>query len=309
MSVPNLDLHQLMVFYNVANEQSIAIAADKLCLTQPTVSYHLKAMETMAGVKLFNVKKQRIYLTEAGKVLFQYSRQIWIQLDNIDKYLTTLNQKPMKIGVTPLLHKQITAALSKIYQSHPEVNIEIVIANSNKIVRDVSDMEIDLGVVVSTEYGINRIKSVRISDNEKLVFVASPKIPIAKKEKVDWMDLKDLPIVCGQQGSLLNTLVTDKFRTAGIQTSPNIVVKVNTLSTDVLKIFVKEGHAIGLWDIKDVQDEAAAGELRILPLSEEITVPIDYISNANIEFENPVIKELLKYIKEELNTPSKLELV
>jgi DNA-binding transcriptional LysR family regulator len=157
MSVPNLDLHQLMVFYNVANEQSIAIAADKLCLTQPTVSYHLKAMETMAGVKLFNVKKQRVYLTEAGKVLFQYSRQIWIQLDNIDKYLTTLNQKPMKIGVTPLLHKQITAALSKIYQSHPEVNIEIVIANSNKIVRDVSDMEIDLGVVVSTEYGINRL--------------------------------------------------------------------------------------------------------------------------------------------------------
>jgi LysR family transcriptional regulator, low CO2-responsive transcriptional regulator len=309
MSLLNLDLHQLIVFYNVANEQSIAIAADKLCLTQPTVSYHLKAMEKNAGVKLFNIKKQRVYLTGAGKDLYQFTKEIWVQLNNIDVYFTSLKQKPIKIGVTPLIHKQITAALSKIYQSHPDVNIEIVIANTNKIVRDVSDMEIDLGVVVSTIFEADRIKAVRISDNEKLVFVASPNMPIAKKEKVDWADLKDLPIVCGQQGSLLNNIVTEKFRIAGIQTSPNIVVKVNTLSTDVLKIFVKEGHAIGLWDIKDVQEEAVAGELRILPLAEEITVPIDYISNANIEFDKPVLKELLKNIKKELNTPPKLDLV
>jgi DNA-binding transcriptional LysR family regulator len=309
MSTANLDLHQLMVFYQVAAEQSISLAAEKLCLTQPTVSYHLKTLETKVGVKLFNIRKQRVYLTGAGNDLYQFTQKIWEQLDNIDKYLNSLKQKPIKIGVTPLLHKQITAALTKIYKLHPEVNIEIVIANTNKIINDISDMEIDIGVVISTEYKTDRLKSVRISDTEKLVFVASPGIPISKKEKVDWADLKDLPIVCGQQGSLLNTLVSEKFRAAGIQSPPNIVVKVNTLSTEVLKIFIKEGHAIGLWDIKDITEEASAGVLKILPLAEEITIPIDFISNAAVEFERPVIKELFKYIKKELNTPSSLDSV
>ena len=304
-----MDLHKLMVFHSVAAEQSIAIAADKLCLTQPTVSYHLKDVETNAGVKLFNIKKQRVYLTEAGKNVYRFTQEICEQLNNIDTYLTSLKQKPIKIGVTPLIHKQITAALTKIYQSHPEVNIEIAIANTNKIVRDITDMEIDIGIVVSTDYTAKSIKAVRISDHEKLVFVASPSIPIAKKKKVDWADLQDLPIVCGQQGSLLNVLVSKKFRDAGILTPPNIVVKVNTLSTDILNIFVKEGKAIGLWDIKDVLAEAKSNELVILPLNEEITIPIDYISNTNMELDKPIINELLKYIKQEINTPPEFHTV
>jgi hypothetical protein len=48
-------------------------------------------------------------------------------------------------------------------------------------------------------------ETVRISDAEKLVFVASPNLPIAQKERVDWHDLQDMPIICGQPGSLLHT--------------------------------------------------------------------------------------------------------
>jgi hypothetical protein len=79
---------------------------------------------------------------------------------------------------------------------------------------------------------------------------------------------------------------------------------VNTLSNDVLKIFIKEGHGIGLWGIKEVETEVMTGEFKILPLSEEIRVPIDFVLNQNDEFLQPVIKDFLKYIKRELSTPS-----
>jgi DNA-binding transcriptional LysR family regulator len=59
MTVLNLDAHQLIIFYYVAKEESVTLAAEKLCLTQPTVTYHLKSLERFAGVKLFNIKKQR----------------------------------------------------------------------------------------------------------------------------------------------------------------------------------------------------------------------------------------------------------
>jgi DNA-binding transcriptional LysR family regulator len=304
MSVLNLDAHQLIVFYYVVTQESIAIAAEQLCLTQPTVSYHLKSLEQHAGVKLFNIKKQRVVLTKAGQDLYQYTKEIWTQLNNVDKFFNSLKTKPIAIGVTPLLHRQVTAALSKVYKVHPTVNIELLIKNSTQIVQEVSDMEVDVGIVLSTNYENSKVKSIRISDSERLVFVASPNIALAKKKRVEWADLVSHPIICGQPGSLLHGLVADKFQQAGILTPPLIIV--NSLSTDVLKVFVKEGNTLGLWHIKDVEAEVIAGELKILPLSEDILVPIDFIINQKVDTISPVIQDIIEYVKHELGKPSRL---
>jgi hypothetical protein len=97
---------------------------------------------------------------------------------------------------------------------------------------------------------------------------------------------------------LLHTLVTEKFRLAGILTPPHIMV--STLSTDVLMVFVKEGNALGFWHVKNVEADVLAGELVILPLSEDILVPIDFIVNSNAELPQPITGELMEYIKQEL---------
>lgn len=306
MSILNLDVHQLMVFNTVAREKSISIAADKLCLTQPTISYHLKSLEKNVGEKLFNIKKQRVYLTRVGQDLHQYTTEIWEQLNNIDKYLISLKQKPVRIGVTPLMHNQVARALSKVCKLHPEVNIELISTISMKIIQAVVDMEFDMGIVISSDYEINKVNAVRISDQEKLVFVASPRVPIAQKQKVEWPDLEHYPIICGQPGSLLHELVTQKFINAGLFTQPYIMV--NTLSLDALKIFVKEGNGIGLWHIKDVETEVQAGELKILPLSEGIQVSIDFILNRNDEFLQPIIKDFMESIKQEMSKTSRINL-
>lgn len=288
-----------MVFYYVGTRESISIAAEQMGLTQPTVSYHLKSLEQYAGVKLFNIKKQRVILTKAGQDLYQYTREIWTQLDNIDKYFNLLKVKPIAIGVTPLLHKQITAALSKLYKMRPKVNIELLIENSTQIVQEVSDMEVDIGIVLSTNYDNSKVKPIRISDSERLVFVASPNVSLAKKKKVSWTDLVSYPIICGAPGSLLHQLVADKFQQAGILTPPLIIV--NTLSTDVLKVFVKEGNTLGLWHIKEVEAEVNAGELKILPLSEDILVSIDFVISQKTDNISPVIQDIMKYVKQEFD--------
>ncbi len=305
MSVLNIDTHQLMVFYYAVTHGSISIAAEQLGLTQPTVSYHLKSLEQYTGVKLFNIKKQRVILTRAGQDLYQYTREIWTQLNNIDTFFNSLKVRPITIGVTPLFHSQVTAALSKVCKAHPGVNIELLIENSTQIVQKVSDMEVDIGIVLRTDYDKSKVKPIRISDGERLVFVASPNISLAKKKKVEWADLVSYPIICGAPGSLLHTLVADKFQQAGILTPPLIIV--NTLSTDVLKVFVKEGNTLGLWHIKDVEAEVNAGELKILPLSEDILVPIDFVINQKTDSISPVIQDITKYIEQEFRKPSGLD--
>jgi hypothetical protein len=98
--------------------------------------------------------------------------------------------------------------------------------------------------------------------------------------------------------------VAEKFQQAGILTPPLIIV--NSLSTDVLKVFVKEGNTLGLWHIKDVEAEVIAGELKILPLSEDILVPIDVIINQKVDAISHVIQDIIEYVKNELVKPSRL---
>ena len=197
MSVLNLDVHQLMVFYYVATHESISIAAEQLCLTQPTVSYHLKSLEQYAGVKLFNIRKQRVFLTRAGQDLYQYTREIRAQLNNIDKFFNSLKIKPMRIGVTPLLHSQVTAALSKVCKVYPKVNIEILIENSTQIVQEVSDTEVDIGIVLSTNYEKARSSPSGFQMANDWYSSLHPASLWPGKKKVEWADLVSYPIICG----------------------------------------------------------------------------------------------------------------
>ena len=66
MTPLKLDIQNLIVFYYVATEESLTSAADKLCLSQPTVTYHIRTLEANIGVKLLDVKKQKVFLTRAG---------------------------------------------------------------------------------------------------------------------------------------------------------------------------------------------------------------------------------------------------
>lgn len=300
MNTVNLNLHQLMVFYNVATEKNISLAAGRMYLTQPTISYHLKSMEKAVGVKLFYLKNQRIYLTEAGTEVYQYTKAIKEQLNGIEQTLTSFKRKTFRIGTTPLLHNLVAITLSKTCRLYPKIRFELISSISVDIVRLVADMEIDMGIVMSTDYGIKQVKSTRISDNEKLVFVVSPKTQVATLDHVEWRDLENLPIICGLPGSLLHNLVSEKFLNAGITTKPKIML--STLSLDALKIFAKEGNGVGLWHINDVETEILSGDLKILQLPEEISVAIDCIIKPNEEFSRPVIKSFLESIKSRLST-------
>lgn len=296
-NVPNLNAHQLIVFYYVAKEGSASMAADKMCLTQPTITYHLKSLEKYAGVKLFNIKKQRLLLTDAGEGLYKHAKETWIQLTNADKYLKTLRQNHICIGVSPLFHNAVTSALARIGKLYPEVNFEIVSAVSCQIVQKVSDLELNAGVIIATDYNNFNIKPVRISDGERLVFVASPNISIAKKDCVDWQDLENYPLILGSQGSLLRPIIIEKFKSVGIDTAPRFVLE--SINVDVGKIFAQEGNGVGLWYAKDVEAEVSAGKLKILQLPEKILVPVDIIVPKEPEQVPPIINKFIHFIKQE----------
>jgi DNA-binding transcriptional LysR family regulator len=64
-----VSLHQLSVFRAMARHQSFSRAAEDLYISQPAVSAHVRELERLYGVELFEPVGRRVRLTEAGSLL------------------------------------------------------------------------------------------------------------------------------------------------------------------------------------------------------------------------------------------------
>ena len=71
-----MNLKQLEAFIKVSDSKSFSKAAQELYLTQPTVSAHIQTLEKELKVRLFVRNTKTVKLSEDGKTLYQYARQM-----------------------------------------------------------------------------------------------------------------------------------------------------------------------------------------------------------------------------------------
>ncbi len=71
-----MSLLKLKIVELVDRYKQVTAVADALHMKQPTISFHMKKMESEWGVKLFEARSGRIYLTAAGKTLLPYAKRI-----------------------------------------------------------------------------------------------------------------------------------------------------------------------------------------------------------------------------------------
>ena len=84
----HLTLRQLQVFESAAANLNFSLAAKQLFLSQPAVSMQIKQLEESIGLALFEQMGKKTFLTEAGRELFQYSRNITQQLAEMEGKVT-----------------------------------------------------------------------------------------------------------------------------------------------------------------------------------------------------------------------------
>ena len=72
-----LNFNQLRIFYHAAKKLNYTAAANELFITQPAVTFQVKAFEEYCNIKLFKKRGRKIYLTEGGKALYGYAEKIF----------------------------------------------------------------------------------------------------------------------------------------------------------------------------------------------------------------------------------------
>lgn len=123
-----LSLGGLRCFEAAARLESFTQAANSLNLTHGAVSRAVRALEDELGVALFERRHRRVYLTAAGRTLFQASQQAFGILDHTAQRLRQQAQDaPLVLSCEPtLLMRWLIPRLPAFQQAHPEINLQLV---------------------------------------------------------------------------------------------------------------------------------------------------------------------------------------
>jgi DNA-binding transcriptional LysR family regulator len=301
MAPSRLDLHSLVVFYFVASSDSITSAADKLCLTQPTVTYHIRSLEKSVGVKLLDVKRQKVFLTQAGQGLFRYVNEIYQQMTGAEKFLDNLKETSLRVGIAATFNPIIASAAATFEELYPHVKLIVKNTSSFEVAQNIIDSQVDLGVVVSMDYKNPKLKAIPVSARERLVLVASPSSPISKEPKVEMADLCGYPLVAGPESSATRQIILNKFEAEGLEVPPLIMVEANSLEWGMN--LVENGQGMGLYHVKIVEREIAEGRLKAIPLASDIWVGADVLLR-NDTPEHPMAEKFVSLVKKAFRNDS-----
>lgn len=294
MIPPRVDIHSLIVFYFVASEESVSSAAKKLFLTQPTVTYHIKALEDNIGLKLLDIRRQRVYLTQAGSGLFQYAKAIYQKVTDAENYLFTMKESCLRVGIAEIYSHIIGSVSTAFVTQCPDTKLIVRDELSLEVVEDVLNSQVDIGLVIKMEYNNPKLKAVEISPQEKIVVVASPDT-ICNKKKIELTDLYNYPLVTGPEKSAIRRLIIKKFEDEGLKVPPTIIAEVNNVEWGIN--LVENGKGVGLYPLRVVEKKISERRLKVLPLINDLVVGVDALIRSDVPL-HPLAEKFISLVKE-----------
>ncbi|MFZ2301178.1 MAG: LysR substrate-binding domain-containing protein [Gallionella sp.] len=257
----NFTLRQLHIFDKVATHLNYSRAAEELYLSQPAVSMQVKQLEENIGLPLFEQMGKKIFLTEAGRELFHYSRNIAQQLAEMEAVfdeMKGLEKGKLTLSVVNTANYFTPRLLAEFCRRHPNINATLQVANRDAVLKQLADNSIDLAIMGQPPDGMD-ISAESFMDNP-LVVIAAPDHPLAKLKRIKLARLAQETFLSREPGSGTRNAMERVFAEHRIQ--PRIGMEMET--NEAIKQAVQAGMGLGILSLHSIELELETKRLAIL---------------------------------------------
>ena len=143
-----MTLRHLEIFAEVCHVESITLAAEHLHMAQPAVSTVIRDLESYYGVRLFDRMNRRIYITQAGTMLYNYAMSILSQLDDVKELLNESNASgTLRIGSNiAFANAYLSNIIPKFTRQHPHLSIYTRVQNPSNLEKSLLNNELDFAI-------------------------------------------------------------------------------------------------------------------------------------------------------------------
>src|SRR5918912_608934 len=256
-----MDTRQLAAFCAVVDRKSFSQAADRLGVTQPAVSLQVRSLEKRLGTKLLDRSGRRVEATEAGQRLYRAGQRML----SIEGQL--LEEVVGADGVAELRGELTLGASTgpggpvlplppcEFQREHPQLHVELSISDTNRIIEQVADRELELGVVGAAPRHRGVVFEPLFRD--EVVLAVPPQHPFAGR-KVSLDDLRGAQLSLMQEGAGVRQVIEEELRRAGLRLR-DLDVRLELGLQESVKSAVAAGFGITFISRSGVEAELAAG--------------------------------------------------
>lgn len=221
--------HRLLEYFlAVCEELHFTKAAEKLGISQPTLSQQIRLLEHRVGSPLFQRIGKKIYITEEGEILHKHSRNMFHELDQA---LAAINEIQgmqrgrLRIGCSG--NHLLTATIIAFHALYPKIELSVTELATEETKERLLSNQLDMGVVFLPDED-EQFHYIPLY-NERLRFVISDKHPLAQAKAIRLADLAQLPIAMLQKKFYVRQMMDDCCKLSGFEWKP--AIELSTLES------------------------------------------------------------------------------
>lgn len=287
-----MELRVLRYFLEVAREENVTHAAQRLHVSQPTLSRQIKELEDELGKKLFTRSNYSIKLTEEGMLLRKRAEDILEMADKTleeFKSLDEINGGDIHIGCAEsngIAH--VIRVIKSLQKKYPRIRYHFYSSGTDAVSERLDRGLLDVAVIIQ-EVDLSKYNYLKVPSSDRWGLIMRKDSPLAEHSCIHLNDLMNIPLILSRQA-----MREEMPRWFGeTQDKLNIVATYNLLFNTSVMVREGFGYVLGFDGLVNTGPDS---DICFRPLEPALESPM-YIIWKKYQMFTPVASLLLEELK------------
>ncbi|MEM9630725.1 MAG: LysR family transcriptional regulator [Pseudomonadota bacterium] len=253
---------QLRALLAVEHSGNFSLAARHIGVSQPSLHRVARDLEAVTGLDLFVASKQGIDLTDAAKVLAQYSKLAYAELKHAFEEIDAtrgVETTRIIVGSLPLARSRVLPqAINALTAAHPSVQISVVDGPYDDLLHNLRHGEIDLMIgALRFPLPIEDVEQ-KVLFSDYLGVFARTGHPLADRRDTKIDDLAVFPWIVPRSGTPTRRQFEKMFLEAGMEPAEQLV---DTGSLILMRGVLRGSDRLALISVHQMQEDVDSGQI------------------------------------------------
>lgn len=293
-----MDIWQLHIFCKVIEHKSFSKAGNIIHLSQPTVSSHIKDLESYFDCRLIDRLGKEALPTRAGELLYKHAKKILALRDRTEMALAEFKGKKkghLVIGGSTIPGGYILPEMIGVFiNMYPEVTLSLEISDTKKIIAGIIDGLIEVAIVGAKTNDKNIFQEAIIEDQMCLIVNGDHKWN--KRKTITFDMMKDEPFISREEGSGTLKSLHLSLANAGFDYSGlNLVATMG--NNAAVSQGIKSKVGVSIMSPKAVVDDLREGRLKALKIEDVNMTRSFYLTRHKNRVSSPICSSFEELIR------------
>ena len=254
-----MDVRNLRTFMKVAELNNFTKAAAELGYSQSAVTVQMQQLETELGLPLFDRIGKNIKLTQYGTNFIEYAGKVIEAMEMAENFASDLSEMKgtIRFGIVDsILYACFIGIFPEFSRRCPNISLKVYVGSAREIETKIRANELDLCYML--DYKVPRKEWVRVREEiEPIIFVASPKHPLASRESVSFEELIGCKLMLMPQGEGYRYLFDDELAKRNLYATPAVEIS----STEAMLSLAESSDYVTMLPVFAAREHIRSGRL------------------------------------------------